>query len=341
MPKKAITADSPARVYLRGLGCFRAQLPADGEAPPERLKVCPWGVTETRQGKVVLDEEAARLLTSNMTARRMDSVPLDFEHTTAGQQATLANQPVKRAGFGTLEVVPGEGLFLSAIRWTRDGREHFDSYNDLSPAIRRNKDGRITLLDSVALCAHGEIEGLTLFFANETTTQEISAHSVMKDLVKQFLHKDGITVPADADDEQLTTLAAQHLESEAAKSKAAKAGDQKEEEDSKLEKLSAQMAALEKRHADEAAARDAKEKDRLVKLAAAEGKEVPFSADELKTFSVEALEKIIAKLPAGEVPIAGKNTDGGEGKTVALSATQKEINSICGVSEDEFTKFNA
>lgn len=135
--------------------------PAKGELP-KRLLILPWGTNNTTQGPVVCNETTAALLLSNNAARGFDRPVLDWEHSSEPQSPTYRGEPAKIAGHGTLEVVPGEGVYLLMAHWTPEGTESAKGghYPDLSPVVFVNKANEVVALKSAALCRHGATAGL-------------------------------------------------------------------------------------------------------------------------------------------------------------------------------------
>jgi phage I-like protein len=145
--------------------------PASGELP-KRLLILPWGANTTTQGPVVCNETTAALLLSNNEARGYDRPVLDWEHSSEPKSPTYRGEPAKIAGHGTLEVVPGEGVYLLMAHWTPEGAESAKGghYPDLSPVVFVNEKDEVVALKSVALCRHGATSGLR-FLSVETPPQ--------------------------------------------------------------------------------------------------------------------------------------------------------------------------
>jgi phage I-like protein len=136
---------------LRAPGLHTPQFdPAKDAELPKRLLILPWGTNTTTQGPVVCNETTAAVLLSNNAARGFD-------------------RP-KIAGHGTLEIVPGEGVYLLMAHWTPEGRESAGGghYPDLSPVVKVNAQNEVIALKSAALCRHGATPGL-VFLSAETT----------------------------------------------------------------------------------------------------------------------------------------------------------------------------
>jgi hypothetical protein len=123
----------------------------------------PWGTTDTNKGRLIVNETTVGVLAHNQAKAKFDRVAFDFQHNTV--HGTPADEPLKVAGYGTPEVVPGEGIYLSSIEYTADGRESLlgGHYPDLSPTLRVNEGGEVIFMHSLAAVRQGEVDGLTLF----------------------------------------------------------------------------------------------------------------------------------------------------------------------------------
>jgi phage I-like protein len=340
---KATAAAVPAgesRMMLRG-SWSRGDA---AEAPPDRFKVLPWGETKTRDGKLVVNEEAAQVMESRMKASRRDVVRIDREHATAFVPA-LKRNPRDILGYGKLEVVPGEGVFLSSVRWTPEGKEVWAALPDVSPSFNfRKADNLVTNLESVALCCDGEIEGLTLLSADGDAGGIYlePTEDSMKELLLQLLTKAGVEVPEGATDADIQALAMKHLEG-------GKPADKKDDETAAA--MSAQEARLKKLEDAEAARQlsaDNAAREELKRQASAEGKVIPLTDEQIAETEVKTLSAIVAGLPAGQVPLgegksgkpAGEGTKAGE-KSVTLTAAEKQMCELYSLTEEDFKKYAA
>jgi phage I-like protein len=329
-----------SRMMLRG-SWIRGD---SAEAPPERFKVLPWGETKTRDGALVVNDEAAQTIEARMKASRRDVVRIDREHATAFVPA-LKRNPRDILGYGKLEVVKGEGVFLSSVRWTPEGKEVWAALPDVSPSFNfRKQDNLVTNLESVALCCDGEIEGLTLLSADAADSAGIYLEPTddsMKELLLQLLAKAGVEVPEGATDADIQALAMKHLEG-------GKPADKKDDESAAA--MSAQEARLKKLE-DALAARQASddkaEREELKRKASAEGKVIPLTDEQIAETDVKTLSAIVAGLPAGQVPLegksgkpAGESQKAGE-KVVTLTAADKQMCELYSLSEEDFKKYAA
>jgi phage I-like protein len=159
---------------LRAPGLHTPQFDPSKDAElPKRLLVLPWGANATTQGPVVCNDTTVALLLRNNGTRGFDRPILDFEHSSEPGSATYRGEPAKIAGHGTLEVVPGEGVYMLMAHWTPEGRDSAGGghYPDLSPVVAVNDKNEVVALKSVALCRHGATPGL-VFLSAATPAQD-------------------------------------------------------------------------------------------------------------------------------------------------------------------------
>jgi Mu-like prophage I protein len=128
---------------------------------PTELKMLNWGVTPTRKGAIKFNSTQSDFWLAQNNIRYDGRIPIDFEHETVSRNHP---EPLKLAGWGVPEVRENDGLYLTKIEWTQEGKIALQNkyYQDLSPAVIRAADGNIIGLHSLALCRHGEIEGIVL-----------------------------------------------------------------------------------------------------------------------------------------------------------------------------------
>lgn len=281
---------------------------------PDRLLVCPWGETETRKGKVICNETTVATLPQMQAANKFDRVAFDFQHNTVKGGA----EPIKVAGYGTPEVVEGEGIYLSAIEYTEDGKAALPAghYPDISPAIMRNGKGEVIFLHSVGACRQGEIDGLTLFSASdmptldtfepmmpegETDTAADDLRALLRDLIAAIAPE--VELAETASDADLAAGVKQAITAMGAK-KPAPAADPAKKEDPEagpdLTAMAARIDAFEARF-------DARERKGLVDLATRQGKVIPLSAEAIAKIDLAVFESMIEALPV-TVPMESRIT---------------------------------
>lgn len=294
------------------LVAFRAAGGQEAKSLPDRLLVVPWGTTETRKGRIVCNETTVAELEKNQLANKYDRVALDFQHNTVKGQ-----EPVKVAGYGIPEVVPGEGVYLSSIEYTEDGKALLAAghYPDISPAVVRNEKNEVVFLHSVGACRQGEIDGLTLFSASddmriaafEAIDEDLADADDLREVLVGLIR--AIDPEASIDDDMNSGAIAAAARTAAEKLRKPEA----EEPTDEVAALSAKVAAFEARFL-------ARERSSLLARASAQGKVVPLSAEEIERMDLTILESMIEKLPA-TVPVEARTA----GAVDDFSATGPQI----------------
>jgi phage I-like protein len=274
---------------------------------------------------------------------RLDGkLALDFEHNTLpGTEAYKSSaEPRPVAAWALCKVIPGEGLVYEDIEWTPEGLAAMKGghFRDLSPSPFRDEAGNVIGLHSVALCRHGEVEGLTLHAAASPRVaaylSALSADSpsystettpAMKDALLKLLKSLGIELEAEASDEAVTA---------ALSAAATKVGAMKPKE---AEGMSAEVIALRAEMAD-------LQKSNLISEATRDGKVIPLSADAIKAAPLSVITELVAAAKPGQVHQNGKTTtsenpEKGKGQPEALSAETLTLAAKMGVTEEEIRKF--
>lgn len=334
----------PDKVILLRTTGVAVALSADAAKLPRRIKVLNWGDNPNCHGRRVnVGPLFAKCLSAAVYPYRQ--VALDFEHNTFPGTAAYkeSREPRPVAGFGSIEVVEGRGVYLTMSSWTPEGERMAVNYADVSAGAVTDKDGNVVAVSSVALCRAGAVDGMDFVEAPlsggvssalsgiiNNNNQEGRAMDFKALLIKSLGLGD------DATDEAIQAALAKALERkpdenqearQAAMSAAVKAAVAEA-----VKPIQEQVAAL-------SAAAVAHEKRDLVAEAAREGKVVALSADALAKLSVEDLKATIAKT-AVTVPLSAK-TPATVKETAPSGEVPDEFRRIalnCGVSPDIFRK---
>lgn len=334
----------PDKVILMRTTGVAVALSADAAKLPRRIKVLNWGDNPNCHGRRVnVGPLFAKCLSSAVYPYRQ--VALDFEHNTFPGTAAYkeSREPRPVAGFGSIEVVEGRGVYLTMSSWTPEGERMAVNYADVSAGAVTDEDGNVVAVASVALCRAGAVDGMDFVEAPlsggvssalsgiiNNNNQEGQAMDFKALLIKSLGLGD------DATDEAIQAALAKALERkpdenqearQAAMSAAVKAAVAEA-----VKPIQEQVAAL-------SAAAVAHEKQDLVAEAAREGKVVALSADALAKLSVEDLKATIAKT-AVTVPLSAK-TPATVKETAPSGEVPDEFRRIalnCGVSPDIFRK---
>ncbi|HEY1048232.1 MAG TPA: phage protease [Prosthecobacter sp.] len=331
-------------------------LELSGGKLPERLVVCPWGTHDVgSRGKVIVNEKTVAAFAANQKLLGRDGrIHGDFEHNTVeGTEAYKADkEPRLVVTWGDARVEPGIGVTVSGLTYTPEGKAALEGghYQDISPAVVRDKDGVVIGLHSFAFCRHGQISNFTIGAASagaalkarltalsasfpDSTDSETAPMKPTPELIA-LLALLGVTLAAEADEAAITTaLKDATAKVEAAKKTPDAMSAEAKELTTKVDALSAEVKVIQ-------GERDELKRAEIMRQAAAEGKVIPLSAEALKTISLAALEDIAKNVKPGEVPLQKTET----GKDVkrgveGFSADSKARLEAMGVSADDVAKY--
>ncbi|MBE7497083.1 MAG: hypothetical protein HS117_19250 [Verrucomicrobiaceae bacterium] len=325
---------------------------AAGGELPKRLLILPWGTNNTTQGPVVCNETTAAVLLSNNAARGFDRPVLDFEHSSEPGSATYRGEPAKIAGHGTLEVVPGEGVFLLMAHWTPEGADSARGghYPDLSPVVAVNASNEVVALKSAALCRHGATPGLR-FLSAETPPQN-AAPRTSRPATKRLSLSTMDKPPATAEEllaalRGMLNLSAESTPEDVMKalSETLSAKVKAEPADESMKQLSAAIQQLNNTVQGQAdtiklltAAQETSERGNILAAAAREGKIVPKMA---ATLPIDQLKLLCAELPV-TVPMNPNTPEGVRMLSADGTALENPelaaIDSLMGVSAEDRKK---
>lgn len=340
--------DKPAKVILMRTTGTAVSLSADAAQLPRRIKVLNWGDNPNSHGKRVnVGPLFAKCLNAETYPYR--KVALDFEHNTFPGTAAYkeSKEPRPVAGFGTIEAVEGEGVFITMSSWTPDGEKMAANYADVSAGAVTDDDGNLIAVASVALCRTGAVDGMD--FVEAPLSGGVS--SALSGIINQ-----GRAEPGHHDNQKgkamdykallLKTLGlGEDATDEAIQAAVAKVAEKKPEEDAAALSAAVKTAVaeavkpIEEKVAALSAAAVAHEKADLIAEAAREGKVIALGADAIGKITVEDLKATIAKTPV-TVPLSAKtpanmkeNPPAGE-----VSEEFRQIALNCGVSPEIFKK---
>ena len=102
-----------------------------GQALPTRIKLLNWGDNETvTKGIVKVGQNTLKALASNQALYGYDNVALDYGHNSLPSHPNFKPDPREVAGYGALEVVENDGLYLTALSYTPSGQKMALNYRD-------------------------------------------------------------------------------------------------------------------------------------------------------------------------------------------------------------------
>lgn len=310
-----------------------------------------WGQNPGAKGTFIVNNTTLAELPKNQAATNFDTIALDFEHNSVPESPTYRGEPVKVAAHGVPEVVAGQGLFLNNIQWTPEGREHVGNghYKDLSPSILHNAKGEVLFIHSAAACRQGALVGGSINLTADSPILKLTnSNDPMREQLLKLLTAAGVTIPADATDEQLTALATEaegklKTLSAAPADKAAKA---KPEDAAGIEGLRSEVGALKTTLttlsttlASLQAGNESAQVNLILNSAAAEGKVVPkeFIEGDQKVTPAQ-LKLLVAALPV-TVPVGDRrtpHTTPAAGSALVLNSAADQVRKQLGLTEDEW-----
>lgn len=333
-----------SRLVALNVGAIQLEAATTGteRTLPDRLLAMPWGITDTNKGRLIVNSTTVGVLPHNQAKGKYDRVAFDFNHNTV--DPAPADEPLKVAGWGTPEVVPGEGIYLSAIEYTEEGRASLlgGHYPDLSPTLHVNAAGEVIFMHSLAAVRQGEVDGLTLFTPTagskaDTALKALSAEGMFALSADDYQKPDGepdwraITIAAlnatgaslDDDAESTDILAAvsalrsAETKPETPESPSNLTTQKSMSADTVTTPAAPDHAALESRLVALEARGIDTERQLILSAAKAAGKVIPLSVESIAKTDPAILKEIVDGLPAGQVPLASE-TEGAE--EISLSA---------------------
>ena len=333
--------NKPAKVILLRTTGVTVSLSADAAKLPRRIKVLNWGENPNCHGKRV-NVGAIFVKCLNADTYPYRKVALDFEHNTFPGTAAYkeSKEPRPVAGFGTIEAVEGDGVYLNVTNWTPVGEKMAVNYADISAGAVTDTEGNLIAVASVALCRAGAVEGMD--FVEAPLSGDVS--SALKRIInnnqkgQQAMDYKALLLKLLGLGEDATDEAIQ-----AALDAAGKKPTQEEQDAALSAAVKAAVAEavkpIEEKVAALSAAAVAHEKADLIAEAAREGKVIALGADAIGKITIEDLKATIAKTPV-TVPLAAKTPTTMKEKAAEgeVSEELRQIALNCGVSPDIFKK---
>jgi len=161
------------RMQDRAIECQSVGTPEVGEGL-KTVRLVPDGITESTNGRFLLDAEAAALMIEGFDRRGLELV-IDFEHQTLGGAYSAPSGQAPAAGWITKLWYERDRGVLALVRWnpkTRDAIRE-GSYGYVSPVlIIRKIDGKAIGLHSVGVTNRPAIPRLERLAASQNTGTE-------------------------------------------------------------------------------------------------------------------------------------------------------------------------
>jgi phage I-like protein len=338
---------------------------------PQRILVLAWGDHDTTKGKVICDATTMQQLAAYNATQNWDRIALDFEHNSVPGSPSYQGEPVKIAGYGTLQLVAGEGIYLLMSSWTPQGKEYAAGghYGDLSPVVKVNERNEVIGLHSVALCRHGATPGLVFLSAAAPVQHPASSiqdqassiqHPASKSMTPEQLVAElakilGLAAdapPADIlaalttkmgdSEKELTAMKAKSKEDAKTLSAATKGDDtlkllstQLKDQGDQLKDQGGQL----KDQGDQLKALSNQlldsQRGEIIAAAVREGKQVPSIAN---TLALSELKKLTAELPV-TVPMEKRLSSAPPASGAVDTAETAAVSSMTGVSAEDRAKY--
>ena len=137
-------------------------------AHPSEFRILKAGINPTRNGYDLLFDDAAAAAVMAAYEEHGVELMIDLEHLSLDD--TAPNYDPDARGWLAIEVRNGE-LWATGVRWTPDGSRRLDEKTQryISPAFKKDADGRPTRVLNVALVAMPGLDGITALAAKEQT----------------------------------------------------------------------------------------------------------------------------------------------------------------------------
>ncbi|MDO9501397.1 phage protease [Falsiroseomonas sp.] len=326
---------------------FALDKPPADRAVPQRLRVIPAGEFRSIDGRGPWRvEDAAEVIAASLA--RMTRLPIDENHST--QIAAQAGGAGPARGWITRLSAEADGIWAD-VEWTEAGRALLadGAYAFISPVMAHTADGRVLALRSVALTNQPAVPELSLLTANDEedtvdlkalraalgladTADEAAILAAATDArtgatahqaaLTRIATAAGLAAHATGVDELVTALTAR-----------AAAGDPAE--------LARRVVVLETQLTANTAAQAKRDAEALVDGAIRDGKPVSALRDHLISRccagQMDAVRSELAALPSINAGGITKPPEG-DGQVTSLTAQEKEVARLTGVSEDLLLK---
>lgn len=310
------------------------------ETLPQRLKFFAWGDNKSTDGNFRAGEKTSAELAANQKKYGFERVAIDFNHCSVPGTDTYKDllklgQPPLIFGYGRVEAIPNDGLYLEDIVWTPLGVQHARNFEDLSPAIQ-DVNGEVTLVHSIALTPNGKVEGLEFFNASLKAQENAApAQSVLSEKPLTLLSVAGMLgLPETAGEKDVLEKLRDVLRISSTMSDATTV---------EVNALSARIKILEEGFQKNITGEQDSERMRIVTLLSAEGKSpkredgAAYSRDELMALDVPALKLLHANTPV-TVPLSARDATSqmdGQRRFVSKDSQGNEQVDLAGIFNSE------
>lgn len=268
---------------------------ASGELP-KRIKIFNWGANPSDKGVFKVTPLTIAALQKQVADKSYERIVVDFEHNSLKGHPNYQPPPRHHAGYGNVEAIAGDGVYLSAVDYTPAGKRYARDNSDISPVPVHTDDGTIIGLISCALLPNGSLHNVT-YFSAELPQAALSANhqtkeTEMADITALEASLDKLTSENQTLRTELTALSGKLPDAAKLTALESKSGTL----ETLITALTAKITALETADLKRA-------KDALLAGAAQAGKVVALAADVIGMMTTKQLEDHIAALQA-TVPVS-------------------------------------
>ena len=305
-------------------------------ALPQRVRILAWGdnIGRTTKAKIVVGEKTLACLAANQLATACERVPLDYEHQSVKGHPNYVPDPRPVPGHGAIEIIEGDGVYLTALEYTPSGEQYAPNYQDVSAVAYLDAAANLLFIRSVALTQHGDVAGMefaeavaaSASLSHPESTPPTTPTTTMLDYKALLLARLGL--PDAATDEDVTAaLTTDATASAACTAVTATVADPA---------AAATIATIATLTADFDTFRRTTAIDRAI----AQGKVIPLADDVLATLPYAALTAMLDGLAPGQVATAASSAtkEMTTAREVALSAEQAAAAKSLGLSETEYRR---
>ncbi len=170
-----------------------------GGTVPTEVQVIPFGLTNTKKGSFLHDEQSQAAVLAEF-ANRANDIVIDYEH------QTLTGGEAPAAGWIKKLINKGKEGTWAVVEWTERAQNYIASreYRYLSPVfLVRKSDRRVVLLQNAALTNDPNIDGMVPLVNKASSINQRKENDDMKWLIKL------LGLPEDATEAQIKTAAEQ------------------------------------------------------------------------------------------------------------------------------------
>lgn len=306
-----------------------------------RIKVLNWGDNPNSNGKRIhVGQVFAQAFAHPNYAFRL--IPLDYEHNTEPTMPAYqtSEEPRPIAGYGIVEVVPDDGVYMTMIMWAAepDGWAAAHTYADVSAnPVVDPQSGEVVAVKSVALVRTGATDKHFLDVPLAAEVRDVQTKGAEMDWKKVLIKALGLAETAS--DDEVTAALTKRLApapEKPAEKPAEKTPPQPvplaaqiaESVNAAVSPLAAQFKALTE-------AQHRRDVDAILERARQDGKAVPLSAEQAYALPLDTVVSVAEKTPV-TVPLSARTPERVADPALDAGPTdaQREVAARCGMDPE-------